>query len=348
MTTDDVPAPVDLVAPDISPWRESNTGVPYVIELDSGVAGPDAMVNAVTHGNEICGAIAVDWLLRSGFHPTKGKLTLAFVNTAAFLAFDPASPGASRFVDEDMNRLWTHEQLDTRADSSTELSRARELRPFYDRVTQLLDIHSMSSNHGPIMLCHGDHRQRVLAAQIGVPIHVGCGGGFVGEDKCRLIEYAPLQDSSHKCAVLVECGQHWAAESATVGKEALLNWLRVLGMVSPEFFSQHAAPVASHPQQIFLEITDGYAAQSDGEFEMVSNFAGLDKLSRKGTLLATDGDHPPLLTPYDDTYLVMPPMKGGQIPKGGRTVRMARAVATPTAATTTAREVVAIRGAAKL
>lgn len=56
--------PVELEAPDISAYAEGNTGVPYVTTLDSGKPGPDAMINAVIHGNEICGAIAIDFLLR--------------------------------------------------------------------------------------------------------------------------------------------------------------------------------------------------------------------------------------------------------------------------------------------
>lgn len=42
---------------------------------------------------------------RSGFVPLKGKLTLAFVNVAAYLKWDRHRPGATRFVDQDMNRV---------------------------------------------------------------------------------------------------------------------------------------------------------------------------------------------------------------------------------------------------
>ena len=52
-------------------------------------------VNAVIHGNEICGAIALDFLLSSGYTPTRGKLTCAFVNCQAYLNWDPANPGSS-------------------------------------------------------------------------------------------------------------------------------------------------------------------------------------------------------------------------------------------------------------
>ena len=71
-------APHDLIEispPDISQYRAGNTGVDYVHVLDSGKPGPDVMVQALTHGNEYCGAIALDYLFREGVAPVKGKLT---------------------------------------------------------------------------------------------------------------------------------------------------------------------------------------------------------------------------------------------------------------------------------
>ena len=41
-----------------------------------------------------------------------------------------------------------------------------------------------------------------------------------------------------------------------------------------------------------------------------------------------DGDVP-LLTPYDDCYLIMPPSGGNTPKKGARTVRLARPAPTP-------------------
>src|SRR5258706_9175220 len=131
---------VELQAPDIAPYRESNTGTPYVHRFESGKPGPNVLVVALTHGNEICGAIALDRLLRLQVRPIRGKLTLAFANIAAFSRFDPLSPFASRFVDEDFNRVWTSDTLSGARDS-VELRRARELLPFVAEADYLLDIH---------------------------------------------------------------------------------------------------------------------------------------------------------------------------------------------------------------
>ena len=100
--------PVELVAPDIEPYREGNTGIDYLTTFDSGDAGPHVIINAVTHGNEICGAIAVDTLMKAGIRPHTGKLSFVFNNFGAFNRFDPASPDDSRFVDEDFKPARRH------------------------------------------------------------------------------------------------------------------------------------------------------------------------------------------------------------------------------------------------
>ena len=90
---------VELTPPDIEPYRAGNVGVDYVTTFDSGVSGPHVLVTALTHGNEICGAIALDRLFRAGLRPRQGRLTLAFDNVAAYRSFDPRYPVVSRFVD---------------------------------------------------------------------------------------------------------------------------------------------------------------------------------------------------------------------------------------------------------
>jgi hypothetical protein len=60
--------PVELTVPDISVYRSGNTGLDYVTTFDSEKPGPHVMVSAVTHGNELCGAITLDFCFakRSG------------------------------------------------------------------------------------------------------------------------------------------------------------------------------------------------------------------------------------------------------------------------------------------
>ena len=78
--------------PDIEPYRAGNTGVPFMTTFDSGVPGPHVMIAAITHGNELCGAIAVDHLMRQGVRPQRGRLTLGFMNHEAYHRSTPRTP----------------------------------------------------------------------------------------------------------------------------------------------------------------------------------------------------------------------------------------------------------------
>ena len=75
---------IEIHPVDIEPYRAGNTGIPFLTSFDSGTDGPHIMVMAVTHGNELCGAIAVDWLFKQQVQPKQGKLTLGFSNWRAW------------------------------------------------------------------------------------------------------------------------------------------------------------------------------------------------------------------------------------------------------------------------
>jgi len=312
---------VELTAPDIGRYRAGNTGVDYVHVLESDRPGPRTTINAVIHGNELCGAIALDHLMRAGLKPTRGSLTLCFVNPAAYHRFDPADPTRSRFVDEDMNRVWTQARLDG-PDRSVELDRARELRPFYDRTERLLDIHSMGTLSDPILLVHGLEKERRLSAEIGYPATVACGQGHV--EGLRLIEYAPFNDpASDQVAVLVECGQHWARGTDVAAIDTALHFLSALDMVDPGFAAEHV----THPRvpdQLVLEVTDGYAI-STADFYFAQDFNGLERFPEKGSVVAVDGGKE-LRTPYDDCVLIMPNHRAVQ---GQRAFRLGRPLSGP-------------------
>ena len=117
--------PIEVAFPDIAAHEHGNTGIAYVHTFDSGVAGPHVMINALTHGNEVCGAIVGDALLRERLRPRRGKLTLAFANVEAYARFDPAQPDAARFVDQDFNRVWTAQAMDDRSRDSRDRKSTR-------------------------------------------------------------------------------------------------------------------------------------------------------------------------------------------------------------------------------
>lgn len=317
----DQPYPVDLEAPDITPYRVGNTGVDYVATFESGRSGPHVMLSALVHGNEICGAIALATLLRDGVRPLRGRLTLAFVNVAAYETFDPQDPSASRFIEEDFNRLWSPGVLGGRRDS-VELRRARALRPVIDEVDVLLDIHSMQHATVPLMMAGPLPKGRALARELGAPeIVVSDTGHAAG---VRLRDYGGFGRAEHpKNALLIECGQHWAAQSATVAIETALRFLRVMGVVAPEVAAPYLAG-ATPTAQRFIEVTGPVTIETD-EFRFTEDFRGLEVIARAGTVIGHDGDRP-IATPYDDCVLIMPSRR---LRRGESAVRFGRFVAPP-------------------
>jgi predicted deacylase len=108
-------ARIETIFPDINQWAIGNTRFAHVWTYASDAPGPHVCVNALVHGNEVCGAIAADWLLRelaAGLRPLRGALSVAFANVDAYQSFDANKPFDSRCVEEDFNRLWDEATLD--------------------------------------------------------------------------------------------------------------------------------------------------------------------------------------------------------------------------------------------
>ena len=307
---------VELTAPDISRYAAGTHGVPYVHSFDSGRAGPHVVVNALTHGNEICGAIALDKLMTAGIRPRQGRLSFAFVNVGAYQRFDPAKPHGSRFVDEDFNRVWVESRLDG-PEQTAELKRARELRPLFDQTDFLLDIHSMGTRSTALTIVHGLPKERALARKVGVPPWIVAGQGHI-QGK-RLIEYTPFNDAANaKTAMLVECGQHWEANAARVALDTALRFLGATGAIDQATVDAHLNEKTARPQ-IIVDVSGGYTAKTD-QFKFVKEFIGLEHFPKAGAPVAQDGEET-VVTPHDDCYLVMP---NHRAKKGDRALRFAR------------------------
>ena len=298
--TDPMPIAVELQAPDIQPHRRSSTGTDFVHSFESGKPGPHVLVNAITHGNEICGAIVVDRLLRRELRPTRGTLTLAFANVHAFARFDPANPYASRFVDEDFNRVWTREVLDGTRQSG-ELARARELRPFVEAADFLLDIHSMLEPSPPVMICGPLDKGIAFAFDVGIPQHVVSDVGHANGTRMR--DYGGFGDpASPKNALLVECGQHWERDAERVAWQTTWRFLRALDVVDRGAADREIE--SANASQKLIRVTDAVIARSPA-FRFARPFTGLEIVPRRGDVIAWDGDDA-VRAPYDNCVLVMP------------------------------------------
>ena len=298
---------VDLAAPDIAPWLEGNTGVAGFTTFAAEQPGPHVVVVALIHGNELAGAIVLDAMLREGVRLARGRLTLGFANIEAFARFSPDNPTASRFVDEDLNRLWDPASLDGPR-RSVELDRARRMRPLIDRADLLLDLHSMLWPSDALILSGPSAKGRALGQAIGAPDLVVADHGHVSGP--RLIDYAPFIGAGPAAAVLVEAGQHWERQTVACARACVDGLLDMTGMVP--------SPRPRGPVRL-AEVTVAVTAAT-AAFAFLRPFRGGEVIAERNTLIALDGTAE-IRTPHDNCMLVMPSLRPS---RGHTAVRLAR------------------------
>ena len=302
-----------LDTPDITPYRAGTDGLAYVHTFRSGRPGPHVCINALTHGHEICGAWAVAALLDEGVRPAVGTLSLSFANVEAFSRFDRNNPEATRWVDEDMNRVWDEATLDGPR-QSLELARAREMRAFFDTVDFLLDLHSMHTPGPALGLCGATAGGLDFARRLGVPEYLVIDAGHSAGKRLR--DYAGFgAEDTPRQALLVESGFHFEHAAVVMAHLASRRFLDATG-ACPGLCVD-----APFPDVKAVRIVDAVTIRHP-EFRFTRDWESMDSVPHAGTVIAYDGDTP-VTTPCDDCVLVMPAPERYRLP-GMTAVRLGR------------------------
>ena len=274
------PPRLEVLPRDLGAYRAGNTGIPYVHRFDSGKPGPHVLVNALTHGNEICGMVAATHLLDTAVRPRIGTLTVSFANVEAYEAFNRDKPFDNRQLVHNLNRIWSREQLEG-AEDSPELRRARELRPVVAAADHILDLHSTSQDVVPFWVYPAYERNAQVALAIGRPaVHLvmpdGLGSGT------PVIQHGRhgLAESSAGAALVAECGQHFLQATADLAVEVTLDFLAYFGLIE-------ARPPRSIAPQRRYQLLQTYVIRTP-EFRFTRPLVGFETFNG-GELIATDG-----------------------------------------------------------
>ncbi|MCY2961002.1 MAG: succinylglutamate desuccinylase/aspartoacylase family protein [Planctomycetota bacterium] len=261
--------------------------------------GPLVLVTVGIHGNEPAGLHAMRRVLRDlGRHDValRGRLA-AFVGNRAGLARNV------RYVDEDMNRLWTHGRIAEmrRADpvrDSVERGEQRELIDLLEAelgaadggVTHL-DLHSTSGDGPPFTIVSGPAASRVAAERFGVPTLLGLDPLIAG----TLIEYV---GSLGHPAVVLEGGQNEAP--ATIDHHESAVWVTLCGSgvvaenAVPGGLARHrdrlAAAAGGLPGTIEVSYVHRLAPGED--FAMLPGFRNFHAVARGDLLAHSDLGNP--------------------------------------------------------
>lgn len=289
------PPVLEVLPRDLSAYRQGNVGIDYVHRFESGKPGPHVLINALTHGNEICGMVAATHLLDTAVRPLIGTLTVSFANVAAYESFEVERPFESRQLVHNLNRIWSAAELDG-TEESPELLRARQLRPVVAAADHILDIHSTSQDVQPFWVYPAYERNAKVAMAIGrPPVHLvmpsglGSGTPLIQHGRHGLAE-------GDGVALVVECGQHFLQSASDVATSTALDFLAYFGLIAPV---ERPAPA---PQRRY-ELLETCMVRSE-DFCFTRPVEGFETFA-KGELIATDGEHE-IRALCDDCTVFMP------------------------------------------
>ena len=232
---------IELKPPDITvPGRQYRDRLRHDIRRRQ--SGPHVLVCALTHGNEICGAIALDKLFRRD--PAAAWPADAGLRQCRGLSgFDPRSR-RSRYVDEDFNRLWLPQagrppqigRTEPRPRAAAGLGQRRSAaRPAFDAVCDA------AADAGGVTAALA----RIGAGRSGAEMD------HVRQRPCRrprMRDYGGFGDpAGSKTALLIECGQHWERRAAQVAIDVMLRFLIATGDDRPATWRRSARFDADPP-----------------------------------------------------------------------------------------------------
>ena len=261
--------------------------------------GPTLTVLGAVHGNERCGAIAINRLVAD---IDAGKISLKRGTLQLVPITNPKAYEQNvRFVERNLNRyLHPKEDKQHYEDHLDPI-----LCEVLDRTDVLLDLHSYTSKGGPFIFLGADSKKELaFATSLGVQdFAFGWAEAFgkEGDDSKEsqgTTEYARTKGA---LAVTLECGHHFNADAPDIGYRAILRAMAHLGMVDAESLTALEQEKYSGKQRV-VKMKSVY--RRDEGAVMAKPWKHFDPVA-KGEAMATlaNGD---LIAAPDDGFIVLP------------------------------------------
>jgi succinylglutamate desuccinylase len=267
--------------------------------------GPLVICIAALHGNEPAGIGALERVLgvlsanRLRMH---GDLVGLLGNLRAHRA-------GTRFIDEDLNRVWQHDRVDAVLESmrgggsardgdgapmvgSAELAEQRDLLAAFQSEHRrargpihVLDLHTTSAESAPFTTLGDTLRNRALALRLPVPVVLGLEEQIDG----AMLHYF---DRLGWANIGIEAGQHAVASSIDAHEEAVWILLEALGLIeegSAPGGEARRARLARRAEGLprVLDVRYRHVVSEEDEFRMHPGFRNFD-LVEAGRELAVD------------------------------------------------------------
>ncbi len=284
--------------------------------------GALVIVTAAIHGNEPAGVHALEEVFRllalePQVNPSfvfRGRLVGLMGNIQAYAA-------RQRFLEQDLNRMWTPLHLrrlqqtpptERRAEwrEIGELLQAvhNELLSYKPEALILLDLHTTSADGGIFCIPTDDSASLRLAKELCAPVVLGLLDGLEG----TLLHYVAGNHFEvggyphHSVGVAFEAGQHNDPQSVSRSVAAIVNALRAAGCIRPEDVDNRHERILrtfSAPLPKVTRLRYVHHIRPGDTFGMKPGYVNFQPICR-GEHLADDASGP-VLAP-DDGLILMP------------------------------------------
>jgi succinylglutamate desuccinylase len=269
--------------------------------FDDGVPGPLIIALCCLHGNERAGYKAIDFVLKmlEVEHITQPDFIYKgrFVGLCGNLE---ATRRGERYVDEDLNRLWTEELIERlnnrqyipRSHEEKELQALwyairREVKQYNTPDVIILDFHTTSAEGGIFCLPASDAQSMRLAFDLYIPVvH-----GLMDKIPNSCLSYMTEEHLGKKCrAMSIEVGQHEDPASVYVAIAAMINCMRCVGAVhKDDVESRHDTLLSNYSRGLprVSNLIYRHTIEYEDSFKMEPGFRNFQPVE-KGVILAND------------------------------------------------------------
>ncbi len=314
MTTDSPPSPRPPAAPSAIMPAQRLLG-----RFASPNPGPTFLITCAVHGNETAGVRACNILLEhlSAIDPAHARGSVACI-----VGNMHALASGARYIDRDLNRLFTPENLQTlhaQPHHDTEQTEALELldlihqqiadahRPIY-----ALDLHTVSADSPPFVFVEDSLVARRFARSMALPIVLG----FEEELTGLLIDH--LTNTHRIIAAILEAGRHDDPRAVAVMLATIRRALEHAAIVEPGTLplGEQPVPPSSRPRIFDVRYRDPI---SSPDYRVDDTLHAFDPV-RRGQIIARENNQPrrapiagilfmpnrqPVKRPGDDGYFLV-------------------------------------------
>ena len=279
--------------------------------------GPLLICLGGTHGNEPAGIQALDILFRLLELEPESNPEFRFKGRIIGLRGNlRAIDKGVRFIEKDLNRLWTVENVSRILSTPIDQLRAEDLevRELHDLITQeiegyqperviLLDLHTTTAYGGIFSIATDDPDSVRIAVELHAPVMKGFLEGIQG----TTLHYFNTENMGvPTVAVCFESGQHEETLSVNRAIASIINCMRTVGCVSSDDVeNRHDALLIEYSRGLpkVSELVFTHTIDPGDNFRMEPGYQNFQEI-QEGEVLAHDKSGP--VRAAEDSLLLMP------------------------------------------